>query len=89
MRTTLGGWDRDVSVVSRKFNNLLYATDPILFTTQEEIVELINLVDILSIGNGLLLNGSKTKVMIIDDLTTVIEICRGGDTGKNSYTYFK
>ncbi len=56
-----------ITIGGRKINNLRYADDTtLLCASKEDIMELLTRIQHLSKEKGLLLNSSKTKIMVVD-----------------------
>lgn len=67
IRKALDGWEGGIRIGGREINNLRYADDTTLITKDEqEMAELIERVEGVSLDYGLKLNRQKTKLMVID-----------------------
>lgn len=72
MRQTLDGWEGGIRIGGEKISNLRYADDTTLFASSEnEMAELLHKLETISIEMGLVINKSKTKLMIIDRFTAI------------------
>lgn len=67
MRIALEDWTDGIAIGGLKISNLRYADDTTLFaTSSRHMEELLSKMESVSLGFGLRINRSKTKVMIVD-----------------------
>ena len=66
MRHSADTQDTGISINGKRLNNLRYADDIVLMTkSEQELQNLLNVVNTISVEHGLKINISKTKVMVI------------------------